>query len=118
MFQGEAKIRSRRAVSLSVVQLPSRFRWVRLEVVSEKRKALQNSVSRGEDLGITIGIKADPESTNGKGDSKKSTIKLETIRMKSDSDPRNASRSLGEAELEVGLYYYIKNALYEVYYME
>lgn len=52
-------------------------------MVSEKRKALQKSVSTDEDLGFTI--KADPESTNGKDDSKESMVKLETIRMNSDS---------------------------------
>ena len=55
-------------------------------MVSEKRKALQKSVSTDEDLGFTI--KADPESTNGKDDSKKSMVKLETIRMNSDSGER------------------------------
>lgn len=65
--------------------VPSRFRWVWLEVVSEKRKALQKSVSTDKDLGFTI--KADPEFTHGKGDSKESMVKLGTIiRMNSDSE--------------------------------
>ena len=47
-------------------------------MVSEKRKALQKSVSTDEDLGFTN--KADPESTNGKGDSKESMSRTLIVR--------------------------------------